>query len=407
MISKPTFTVVLPTRERADVLVRALATVTAQDYDALEILISDNCSQDATREVATSTGDPRVRYVNTGQRLSMAGNCEFALSHVTTDWVALLGDDDGLVPNALHEVAELVTAAEVHALRSMQAQFYWPSFLGETYGRLELPMGKGVEERAGNVWLRRVMAGVASYMDLPTLYTGGFVSLALVERIRREGRVFHSCIPDVYSAVAFGSVIDRYLYSYEPFVVNGASKHSTGAAYLRPEASPEAAPINAFRAEESIPLHPAIPYTSSGGYPQSIHALVYDCYLRSAPLRPDEPVQHQEQLEVVLAMIDDNAHAITAWAHAFAAQHGLDFERAQERAGRRRDLVRLRRVPQRLRAGVTHIVDASMVPIRDIYEASLVAGSVYRAAPSLGERATGTVRSIRGFVQRQVMRLRG
>ncbi len=73
------FTVIIPTRERADTLYYSLKTCVTQDYDDLEILVSDNFSQDNTREVVESFKDPRIRYINTGKRVSMSDNWEFAV----------------------------------------------------------------------------------------------------------------------------------------------------------------------------------------------------------------------------------------------------------------------------------------------------------------------------------------
>ena len=52
--NNPHFTVVIPTRERAEVLQHCLKTVVAQDYDNLEILVSDNFSCDDTEDVVRS-----------------------------------------------------------------------------------------------------------------------------------------------------------------------------------------------------------------------------------------------------------------------------------------------------------------------------------------------------------------
>ncbi|OZA21859.1 MAG: hypothetical protein B7X93_13530 [Hydrogenophilales bacterium 17-61-9] len=81
------FTIIIPTRERADVLSGSLKTALMQEYDNLEILVSDNFSSDHTRDVVASFNDPRIRYVNTGKRLSMSHNWEFALSHVDGGWL--------------------------------------------------------------------------------------------------------------------------------------------------------------------------------------------------------------------------------------------------------------------------------------------------------------------------------
>ena len=49
----------------------------------LDILVSDNFSKDSTEEVVGDIRDPRIRYVNTGKRVCMSHNWEFALSNVS------------------------------------------------------------------------------------------------------------------------------------------------------------------------------------------------------------------------------------------------------------------------------------------------------------------------------------
>ena len=58
------FSVIIPTRERSDTLQSSLKTCVGQDYDNLEIIVSDNFSTDNTREVVESFDDPRIRYIN-------------------------------------------------------------------------------------------------------------------------------------------------------------------------------------------------------------------------------------------------------------------------------------------------------------------------------------------------------
>src|SRR5216683_506883 len=96
---RPTLTIVIPTRERADTLQFALRTVCRQKDRDFVILVSDNASNDSTAQVVKSFGDPRIRYINPGRRLSMSHHYEFALDHVVTDYVMFMGDDDGLLPD--------------------------------------------------------------------------------------------------------------------------------------------------------------------------------------------------------------------------------------------------------------------------------------------------------------------
>ena len=118
------FTIIIPTRERADVLVHSLHTVVAQDYEDLTIIVSDNFSQDNTKQVVDSFHDPRIKYINTGRRVSMSHNWEFALSHVKDGWVSIIGDDDGLMPGALTTVADIIRKTGCQAITSLKGDVF-------------------------------------------------------------------------------------------------------------------------------------------------------------------------------------------------------------------------------------------------------------------------------------------
>jgi hypothetical protein len=385
MTGAPKLTVVIPTRERCGVLARSLATVTAQDYDPLEILVSDNCSSDATRDVVAAVRDPRIRYVNTGQRLSMSGNWEFALSHVRGGWVTILGDDDGLLPGALHKVAALIRDTGVQAIRSRVCKYLWPSLTGLPWGKLIVPLERGHEVRPTRPWLERVMSGLHGYAALPILYNGGFVDTALVERIKGgTDTLYRSAMPDVYSAMAICSLVDSYVFSHEPFVISGASKYSTGASHFVSNARrQDASPAQLFRSEEKIPLHPAIPHEPDGSYPMSVHALVYESYLQTAFLRDEAPgPRHAEQLAVILAFGGKHQAAVNEWARRYAAVNGLDYERGRAAAAAIRLRMRFARIPQQVRAAIGHYeLGSAAFPLRDVFEATIAAATVRASLP--------------------------
>jgi len=122
----PSISCVIPTRERCDTLKSTIQTCLMQDYDNMEIIVSDNYSQDATPEVVESFNDKRIIYVNTGKRLSMSHNWEFALSNVKGDYVTILGDDDGLLPGAIGELAKIISETETEAVSWKWASYFWP-----------------------------------------------------------------------------------------------------------------------------------------------------------------------------------------------------------------------------------------------------------------------------------------
>jgi glycosyltransferase involved in cell wall biosynthesis len=379
--AQPHITVIIPTRERADVLEKSLMTCTAQLYANLTILVSDNCSGDRTREVALSTGDSRVSYVNTGRRLSMSDNYEFGLSQVSDGWVGIIGDDDGLLPDAIARVASIAAATHLDAIRSDTCLYRWPGLLGRDFGSLTVPLRRGIEIRKSQAWLSAVMAGGALYPNLPVLYSGGFARVSKIREIRaRSNRFYHSCIPDVYSAIAIASVIDEYIFSYEPFAIDGVSRHSIGTSLVN---RGPGAPAMKFREEKNIPLHADIPAAEDGSVPRVHQAWIYESYLQSRFLRDSSrELSHEHQLEVVLASpsldkIGDE------WARRFAAHHVLDFEKVRQRARRKRWRLKMiegsRRVSRMLH---THYsVGDGSVPLRDVYEASRVAGCIQQHPP--------------------------
>ncbi|MDX5366004.1 MAG: glycosyltransferase [Alphaproteobacteria bacterium] len=369
------FSVIIPTRERAEVLKSALRTVCEQDYDGLSIIVSDNFSQDDTAEVVHSFDDPRIRHVNTGRRLSMSHNYAFALSHVEDGWVTILGDDDALMPGAIARVAELAAETGVEAVRSSFCKYRWP--MGGSGGRLNVPLSKGTEMRDSAQWLQKVIDGKAGYTDLPMLYTGGFADKKLMDIIRdRMGGYYSSCVPDVFSGVAIASITQRYLFSNEPLAIAGVSRHSTGTHHFsRMQTADEVTPIQKFLSEENIPFHPDIPVCSDGITPRSPQVIFLESYLQSAPLRDALPPNfHAHQLEVIAAESDGTDADLTQWMKDFAALHGLDYGAAFKASRLPRLRERIFGMPGRmLRKWKTAKLRYPRDDIGDVYSASLEA----------------------------------
>jgi glycosyltransferase involved in cell wall biosynthesis len=96
----PLVTIAIPTYNRsAGYLREALGSALAQDYGALEIVVVDNASTDATPEYVRSIVDERLRYVRNEQNLGVNGNFNACLQHARGDYFLLLHDDDRIDPD--------------------------------------------------------------------------------------------------------------------------------------------------------------------------------------------------------------------------------------------------------------------------------------------------------------------
>ena len=136
------FSVVIPTRERADTLQFALRTCLDQAFDDYEIVVSDNFSSPATKAVVDEAGSAKVRYVRTSEPVAMSTNWEFGVSHARGEYVILLGDDDGLLPHALAELDRVTSAHRTKAVQWGAAFYTWPTVALPGQGNyLRVPLG--------------------------------------------------------------------------------------------------------------------------------------------------------------------------------------------------------------------------------------------------------------------------
>ncbi|GAC1577337.1 MAG: hypothetical protein NVS3B5_09410 [Sphingomicrobium sp.] len=373
-------TVVIPTRERPDTFSKCLQTVINQDYPNLEIIVSDNFSGPETAAIVEAVHDPRIRYLNTGRRLSMSHNYEFALSHIDEGWVVNVGDDDGLLPNALGRMTAILEKTGCEALSSENCTYSWPSQSKTSGSILTVPLGRGYEVVDAKAAMRRIMDWSVHSLILPQIYTGGMVSVSLIKKIKEvKGSFFQSQIPDIYSGFAICSVIDRYVYSREPFAVAGASKHSSGSALFAMKSTP-------FLLEDNIAWHPAIPLPSNGTFTFSMPAIACESYLQSAYLHGNfaglTPEDHMslilDQTDVGRELLDDR------WQQSFATRHGFDYRMVASRARHtplRRRISTSRAVIQNY-LGRYRIDHSSGLPVNDVFEASLVADTVLKLRPN-------------------------
>ena len=106
----PTITVIIPTYNRQEPLLRALQSVLAQTYTNFECIIVDDGSTDATAEVLLPLlADARVSYLplSTNHGVSYARNR--GIEKACGEWIAFLDSDDTWHPTKLAEQMQWLT----------------------------------------------------------------------------------------------------------------------------------------------------------------------------------------------------------------------------------------------------------------------------------------------------------
>lgn len=100
MSDNPLVTIAIPTYNRANgYLSQALASAVEQTYSNIEILVSDNCSDDHTEEVVTGVGDSRIRYNKHPENIGANNNFNYCVEQARGKYFLLLSDDDLIDPD--------------------------------------------------------------------------------------------------------------------------------------------------------------------------------------------------------------------------------------------------------------------------------------------------------------------
>jgi glycosyl transferase family 2 len=227
----PRYSIVIPTLARADTLAHSLRTVLAQTVADFEVVVQNNGNDPATRELVESLGDARVNLFHTDDVVSMVDNWERGLANCTGELITVLGDDDGLLPDACEAAGYAIHLSGAEIVSWAPFLYLWPSYWHERRrNRLQAQVTFDfvVRREQSRAWLERFYAFETDYAKLPMLYNS-FVSRSVVERVRdRYGKYFFGALPDVTSGIINAVETETFAKTSRPLSVSGSSGHSFG-----------------------------------------------------------------------------------------------------------------------------------------------------------------------------------
>ena len=119
-MSVPRLTIGIPTLRRLVLLREAVASALAQERCDVEVFISQDARADGTLDdnvrswaLAAAAGDPRVRYEGAAAPLGLAGNWNRITERARGEFLAIIGDDDRLLPAFAGTLLAKADAADV------------------------------------------------------------------------------------------------------------------------------------------------------------------------------------------------------------------------------------------------------------------------------------------------------
>jgi glycosyltransferase involved in cell wall biosynthesis len=232
--------VLLPTRNRLELLRYAVASVQNQADGDWEIVISDNRSEQDIAGYVDSLADERVRYLRTPRALPVTENWNNALAAAEGDYVIMLGDDDALLPGYFKTIRRLASDFSKPDLIYHSALLYaYPSVLPDAPEGYLKPYGYApffAEARQAFRLNRDVArAMVVAAMNFRVLY--GFnmqfatVSRRIVAELTPDTGFYRSPFPDYYAMNMLFLRAREIVVEPRPCVVIGVSPKSYGFFY--------------------------------------------------------------------------------------------------------------------------------------------------------------------------------
>ena len=145
---RPLVSVVIPTYNRASLLLRAIRSVLAQTYSTYEVIVVDDCSDDDMRSVLSefTRTDSRIRVIRHERNRGLSWARNTGIEAATGQYVSFLDDDDEYLPSTLND---LVGGMRDHPEWGMV--YGWVDTVDDSEGDVRIPW-----HRANTLWLQPV-----------------------------------------------------------------------------------------------------------------------------------------------------------------------------------------------------------------------------------------------------------
>lgn len=109
MTEKLGISVVIPTYNRAELLVRSIESVQKQTYNKWEIIVVDDCSTDNTEQAIRDICDSRIRYIRNKENIGAGASRNRGAALARYDYIAFQDSDDVWRCDKLEKQMEYMT----------------------------------------------------------------------------------------------------------------------------------------------------------------------------------------------------------------------------------------------------------------------------------------------------------
>lgn len=120
MKNKPLVSVIIPTYNRAAMLLKTIESILKQDYSNIEIIIVDDGSTDNTFSILNELGNKKILYLNYERTSDIARLRNIGISASKGEFIAFCDDDDLWFPNKLSKQVPLLSFYDMICTNAIQ-----------------------------------------------------------------------------------------------------------------------------------------------------------------------------------------------------------------------------------------------------------------------------------------------
>lgn len=237
-------TILIPTKDREHFLYYTLKTCINQEYKNYEVIVLDDGSSDNSIEMVKGLmkSHPQIKLFENSDNLGMMENFEKGLNNVEEGYVIVLGGDDGLMPNSLTVMNNLINDSKSPVITWPTCTFFYPGTKMST-GQLIFNIEKKGKKNQwkwiqSNDYLSRQSNELfyVSDIETPMIYVKGIASIETIKEIKKKSpnNMFYQCsTPDGYSGIVLAGHLEKFVFYSTPLSLHGVSPSSAGVSYVK------------------------------------------------------------------------------------------------------------------------------------------------------------------------------
>jgi glycosyltransferase involved in cell wall biosynthesis len=214
-----------------------MALVYKYQLSDLEVVIQDNSSDNTDfKKFISGRKIENIKYFYTAESIPISSNVDLAIKHSTGEYICVIGDDDGFLPNIV-ECAKWMKKNNIDAMTPALTTYNWPNFnyisLGRRRGELRhKKFSYNVTKKDVRTELKQLARrGFTHIQTIPKFYHGIVNRKCADEVYEIGGKFCPGPSPDMASAVALCFTVKKFVTIDLPVIIVGQGEFVGGGEY--------------------------------------------------------------------------------------------------------------------------------------------------------------------------------